>query len=115
MRFKFKCFFWLRRTSVRYHSGPTCQLTRLVLTPTATASSDVHPLVRFGVVAAPGQPSGQVLQAVWPSPTSPRGWKTSRRCRARPPVVGPESVSLIRSQIDTWSKVAKRAKVEVVV
>lgn len=31
------------------------------------------------------------------------------------PVLGPEFVSLIRGQIDTWSKVAKRAKVEVVV
>ncbi len=31
------------------------------------------------------------------------------------PVLGPDFVALIRSQIDTWSKVAKRAKVEVVV
>ena len=31
------------------------------------------------------------------------------------PVLGPEFVSLIRGQIDTWSKVAKRAKVEVIV
>jgi len=31
------------------------------------------------------------------------------------PVVGDEFVKLIQGQIDTWSKVAKRAKVEVIV
>ena len=31
------------------------------------------------------------------------------------PVIGPEFVKLIRSQIDTWTQVARRAKVEVIV
>jgi tripartite-type tricarboxylate transporter receptor subunit TctC len=33
----------------------------------------------------------------------------------RTPVVGDEFVKVIRSQIDTWTQVAKRAKVEVIV